>query len=86
MTKSKSGSDNLQNAFRDAGGIPDLLKVLRANLGISDRAQEERMDAQQRAVEALFFLTRNNVESRYDTSDSLLLPCLIPPHYHRKAD
>ena len=65
LTKSKSGSDYLQNAFREAGGIPVLLSILRQKLPNQELPQEEEAEAHKRALESLFFLTRNNPESRY---------------------
>ena len=64
LTKSKAGSNSIQNAFREAGGIPSLVSIIQADDTPRAQMQADQQEARCRAVEALFFLTRNNADSR----------------------
>jgi hypothetical protein len=64
LTKSKAGSDNVQNAFREAGGIQCLIRIMGNGLAGTEPGTEEHV-AKCKAVEGFFFLCRNNPESRY---------------------
>ena len=64
LTKSKAGSNSIQNAFREADGIPSLVSIIQADETPRAQMQADQQEARCRAVEALFFLTRNNADSR----------------------
>ena len=63
LTKSKAGSDNVQNAFREAGGIRCLVGIMNSSPSRTEEGTEEHV-AKCKAVEGFFFLCRNNSESR----------------------
>ena len=63
LTKSKAGSDNVQNAFREAGGVRCLVGIMGSSPTHTEEGTEEHV-AKCKAVEGFFFLCRNNSESR----------------------
>ena len=54
----------IQAEFRDAGGLPLLVHLVATTSTGAEDPSEEQREANVAATEALFFLTRNNSESR----------------------
>ena len=64
LTASKVGVDALQNIFREHGGLSPLIEIISYTKAEQSCDSEEAM-AGCRATEAFFFLTRNNMDSRW---------------------